>query len=670
MISLQDLLAYLASLFSFDQKHPLLFTQFHFWAFFFIVFAVFCAIMGIGRHGAGKPASVLRRPNGMPYLPKGRRLARNGYLTLVSLLFYYKTSGDFVLLLLVSTLTGYFAGRRMDALALKGGTAQGNPVPRLQGRRKAWMVSSVALNLFILFYFKYAYFFTDVINTILGTQFHVTNYFALWANLLTASSHFDASQILLPVGISFFTFQNISYIVDVYRRKVAHADNILDFGFYTTFFPQLVAGPIIRADQFVPQLYKPYFLTRRQFGIALFWVINGLMKKIILADYLAVNFVDRVFDNPALFTPFENLSSLFIYSLQVYADFSGYTDIAIGVAMMMGFYLPTNFHSPYKATNAAGFWKRWHMSLSNWLKDYLYIPLGGNRNGTAASYLILGGMLMAVALMAHTLWVTLTIAGIVALLAAVYILFPGHRKEYVRNVNNMDTMLLGGMWHGASFNFITWGALNGMGILVYKYWKKTSPWLRIVITGALFAALRVAVQYHPLPVLHLATWWTGIMFAGTVLRYFVFGIKRMVCKAHAPNPGDNRAETRFASAWNILLTFTFISFTRLFFRSGSNLHPSEANEVAWNTARQMVNRIGSHWQTEQVWPIVQNYLPVFILFVIGMIIHWLPENFKRRYRIWFASLPLWIMGVCTAVAVFVIYQFITADLQPFIYFQF
>lgn len=664
-----DFLTYLAHLFNFDQEHPLLFTQFNFWAFFFIVFAIFCAVMGMGKYGAGKPGAVRHHANGTPYLPKGHRLARNGYLTLVSLLFYYKTSGDFVILLLVSTLIGYFAGRRMDVLALKGMTQGGTITPQWQWKRKTWMISAVAINLFILFYFKYAYFFTEVVNTICDTQFRVTNYFALWANQLT-SSHFDASQILLPVGISFFTFQNISYIADVYRRKVAHADNILDFGFYTTFFPQLVAGPIIRADQFVPQLYKPYFLTKRQFGIALFWIINGLMKKIILADYLAVNFVDRVFDNPTLFTPFENFCSLFVYSLQVYADFSGYTDIAIGVAMMMGFYLPKNFHSPYKATNAAGFWKRWHISLSNWLKDYLYIPLGGNRNGTVGSYLILGGMLAVVALMAKTQWVTITVVSVIVMLAAIYILFPGHRKEYVRNINNMDTMLLGGMWHGASFNFITWGALNGFGILIYKYWKKVKPWPRIVITGTLFAGFAVAAYLQPLPVLHLGLWWTGIMFAGTVVRYIIYGIGRLAFHTSKADPGGKKAETPFATVWNVVLTFAFISFTRLFFRSGSNLHPSEANEMAWRTARQMVNQIGSHWQLEQVWPIVQNYLPVFIIFIVGMIIHWLPDHFKRRYRLWFANLPLWLMGTVTILAVFIIYQFITADLQPFIYFQF
>ena len=188
--------------------------------------------------------------------------------------------------------------------------------------------------------------------------------------------------IPLPIGISFYTFQVISYTVDVYKGSIRPVRNLLDFGFYVSFFPQLVAGPIVRASEFIPQLYKPYHLGRRQFGIAVFWILNGLAKKIILSDYIAVNFIDRVFENPLLFSGFENLMALFGYSLQVYADFSGYTDIATGVAMLMGFYLPQNFNSPYKAPNASNFWKRWHISLSRWLQTYLYIPLGGNRNAS------------------------------------------------------------------------------------------------------------------------------------------------------------------------------------------------------------------------------------------------------------------------------------------------
>ena len=597
---MRDLISFLIDLFSFDKEHPLLFTQFNFWAFFLLVFAGFCLIQRSCRKGrlAGKDNKLT---------------FRNGYLFIVSLFFYFKTSGLFVLLLVFSTFLGYYLGIWMDKQQERDGR-----------RRKALMITGVAINLLVLFYFKYAYFFTDIHNNIFHTDHQVVNHLAQFANHFTKTPRFDASKILLPVGISFFTFQNISYIVDVYKNKIRHAGNILDFGFYTTFFPQLVAGPIVR---------------------------------------LAVNFVDRVFDNPMLFTGFENLSALFIYSLQVYADFSGYTDIAIGVAMLMGFYLPKNFNSPYKATNPAGFWKRWHMSLSNWLKDYLYIPLGGNRRATAASYIILGGMLIVVALMAQTAWVTLVVTTVIGILVAVYFIFPRHRREFRTNVNNMDTMLLGGMWHGASFNFITWGGLNGMGILVYKWWKKQGPRARVVATEALFALFLLADILWPSPALNLGAVWTGIIAVGTALRYLL--VNPLCDRFNIQN-----SKFKIEKVWNIFLTFVFITFTRLFFRSGSNLDPAEANQVAWNTAKSMVNRIGSPWQTDVIPDIIATYGNVFIVFVIGMVIHWLPERLKRRYRLAFATLPLWAMGIVVVAAIFVVYQFITADLQPFIYFQF
>ena len=644
--TMKDLITFLIDLFSFDKEHPLLFTQFNFWAFFLIVFAGFCLLQSPWFW-----TKVLKRSAADPKRPNLKLTVRNGYLFIVSLFFYFKTSGLFVLLLVFSTLLGFFLGIAMDK-------AENN-----KPKAKALMITGVVINLLVLFYFKYAYFFTDIHNNIFHTDLQVVNHLAVFANHFTKTPSFDASKILLPVGISFFTFQNISYIVDVYKHKIRHASNIFDFGFYTTFFPQLVAGPIVRADQFIPQLYKPYFLSRRQFGIAVFWIINGLMKKIILSDYLAVNFVDRVFENPLLYTGFENLSALFIYSLQVYADFSGYTDIAIGVAMLMGFYLPKNFNSPYKATSPAGFWKRWHMSLSNWLKDYLYIPLGGNRNATLGSYLILGGMLIVVALMAQTVWVTLVVTTVIGLLIAVYLIFPRHRREFNTNVNNMDTMLLGGMWHGASFNFITWGGLNGVGILIYKWWKKQDPRARVVATEALFAAFLLADILWPSPAFNVGAVWTGIICFGTALRYLVVN---PLCDRHQRAAAKQKIE----QVWSIFLTFVFITFTRLFFRSGSNLDPAEANQVAWNTAKNMVSRIGGSWQTGIIPDIIANYAGVFIVFVIGMVIHWLPERFKRRYRLSFAMMPLWLMAIVVVAAILLVYQFITADLQPFIYFQF
>ena len=633
-----DLLAYLTRLLAFDDSHPLLFTQIHFWVFFFLTYIGFALIVSLGER------RYQRRHKDLPTnrrIGRGRRLWRNGYLFLVSLFFYYKTSGKYVVLLIFSTIVGYFLGLLFDNMRSR----QERTGRSTQSGRKALMVLGVAINLGVLCYFKYAYFFTDIFNTIASTHYSIAN------------------AILLPVGISFFTFQNISYIVDVYKGRVRHADNILDFGFYTTFFPQLVAGPIIRADQFVPQLYKPYFLTRRQFGIAVFWILNGLFKKLILSDYLAVSFVDRVFDNPLLFTSFENFSALLIYSLQVYADFSGYTDIAIGVAMLMGFYLPKNFNSPYKATNAAGFWKRWHISLSNWLKDYLYIPLGGNRNGTLGTFLIPTVMLLVVALMTKNRYVTAAAIALVLVLSLVYWVFPRHRKDMTTNLNNFDTMLLGGLWHGASFNFITWGALNGLGILVYKTWKKWGPWARILGITAVYLLVKCAYHYYPLPVLSMFHFAFMVIAAVIILLNLVpaFGGKR-----YRPSGFKNGV----VLVWNTFLTFIFISFTRLFFRSGSNLDPAEANEVAWRTATQMVERIGGQWNWQQVPAILDNYASVFVVFLIGMVIHWLPERFKRRYRLWFAQLPLWLMLPLVVLGVFIVYQFITADLQPFIYFQF
>ena len=561
------------NIFSFDERYPLLFTQFNFWAFFAVVFAGFC-------------------------LMKNKRLLRNSYLFFMSVLFYYKTSGLFVLILIFSTIFGFFVGKGIDR-------------SNKNGYRKFLLTIGVIVNLAILCYFKYAYFFTDVYNSLFHSKIEIVNYLAKWANEWSGSNRFDAGKILLPVGISFYTFQNISYLVDVYRRKVGAVGNILDFGFYTSFFPQLVAGPIIRANQFIPQLYKPFFLSRRQFGIAVFWILNGLLKKIILSDYLAVNFVDRVFNNPTMFTGFENLMALFTYSLQVYADFSGYTDIAIGVAMLMGFYLPINFNSPYKAQNAGEFWKRWHISLSTWLKDYLYIPLGGNRKG-----------------------------------------------KFRTHVNLMTTMLLGGLWHGASWNFVIWGGLNGVGILVYKLWRNLTYLKKTLLCFALFMVFAIADYLYPIPVLNIGVIWTGIIFFGTLITAIHDAFRR------------GHTVEWLSRSWAIFQTFVFITFTRLFFRSGSNLDPAEANEVAWNTAKNMVGQIGSAWRTDLIPKMIYEYRFVFLLFVAGMIIHWLPTRWKRWYRLNFALMPLWLMVLVVCVCVFIIYQFITADLQPFIYFQF
>ena len=384
-----------------------------------------------------------------------------------------------------------------------------------------------------------------------------------------------------------------------------------------------------------------------------------MIKKLVLADYLAACFVDRIFENPNLFTPFENFSGLMLYSLQVYADFSGYTDIAIGVAMLMGFYLPVNFNSPYKAQNPTDFWRRWHMSLSRWLRDYLYIPLGGNRTSGVTSYCILFAILLIAAFRLKITGFTIAVVAIIAVILLLYFFRPSHRKTLGTNVNNMDTMLLGGLWHGSSFNFITWGGLNGLGILVYKWWKDC-PWrFRLLVLFLATVSLGIASHTTDLPLLNLLYYCIFTLLIGFTI---VFLLKRF-CQVPTLN-------SQLSTAWAVAITFVFISFTRLFFRSGSNLDPAEANEQAWQTASMMVEQIGSHWELSQIPAILANYWNVFLVFVIGMIVHWLPTRFKRRYRIWFASMPLWLITAVCVVTAVVLYQFVTAGPQPFIYFQF
>ena len=190
------------------------------------------------------------------------------------------------------------------------------------------------------------------------------------------NTNYEISEIFLPVGISFYTFQTLSYSIDIYRGKLTPERNILNFAFFVTFFPQLVAGPIVRASEFLPQLRSKLKLSNHNLSKAVFLIGSGLFKKAIISDYISVNYVDRIFDNPLLYSGVENLIGVYAYALQIYCDFSGYSDMAIGLALLLGFYLPINFDSPYKSSSITEFWRRWHISLSSWLKYYLYISLG------------------------------------------------------------------------------------------------------------------------------------------------------------------------------------------------------------------------------------------------------------------------------------------------------
>lgn len=548
----------IAQWFTYSVDEPLLFTQKYFWIFFALVMGGYSIVH---KHTA----------------------RRNTYLFLVSLFFYYKTSGFYFIILLFSTLADF----------LIGGAIYRNKV---KWQRQSLVALSVVVNLFVLGYFKYAYFVADFIHDLTGIQLEVMNHFALWTNN-AIGTNFVFEKILLPVGISFFTFQTISYSVDIYRGHIKPVKSILDFGFYVSFFPQLVAGPIVRASEFIPQLYEPYKLSRERAGLAVFWILNGLLKKLFLADYLAVQFIDRVFDNPQLYSGFETMSALFGYSMQVYADFSGYTDVAIGIAMLMGFTLPKNFNSPYKATSVADFWRRWHLSLSTWLRDYLYIPLGGNRTGSIASYTIVFLFFLMIALIVGDGYLTLALGGLFTLGFVLMRISPKTERWVNTNINLMLTMVLGGLWHGSSWNFVTWGTLNGVGLVVYKNWKKISPWS------------------------DRSKWWN--------------------------------------KAIGLMLTLSFITFTRAWFRSPT-----------WDGAIEILSKIPEDFGWSTMGAVVSSNWKFYLVLLGGYLIHWIPGKYKEQLRQSVSQSSVYMLFLLCVLSIMVIYQILSAEVQPFIYFAF
>ncbi len=640
---------FLHHIFAFDANSPLLFTQFYFWAFFALVFALFALIIG----------------NQKSKITNQKLHMRNVYLLFVSWFFYYKTSGLFLLILIFITLSDWLIAQGIHKSQIKNLKSK---IP------KFLLALSVTIDLGLLAYFKYAYFFTNMINDLFGTGFRVFDIFAYVGNGFADAGRFSVDTIILPVGISFYIFQVISYTSDVFHQSIQPVKNILDFGFYVSFFPQLVAGPIVRAQEFIPQLYKPYRLSRRAFGIAVFWIINGLAKKIIMSDFLAVNLIDRVFDNPLLFSGFENLFALFAYSLQVYADFSGYTDIAIGVAMLMGFYLPMNFNSPYKSQSPQEFWRRWHMSLGRWLKTYLYIPLGGNRSIGFGTYFWWTLIALVSAALTGWWWILIPFA-VFIIGVAIWnkwaisnqkSAISNQRKLLYANLNSFITQVLGGLWHGASWNFIIWGGINGIGMIVEKIWREMNWHLRFVLMTLLTAGLCGLDYYTNLPVWRLFAVWSAAIWVGTAIRYIYW----LITMDRKINHKLEIINQKLGTVWAVLQTFVFITFTRLFFRSSSNLDPATANEVAWATAKNMVNQIGGAWNNAIIPDFLWAYKWVVLMFVAGMVIHWIPTNWKRRYRLWFSAMPLWLMVIVVCMSIVVIYQFVSAEMQPFIYFQF
>lgn len=480
----------LENYFRYDPAAPLLFNSGAF-LFFFILFLLLFSSL------------------------KHQPLLRKLWTIAFSLFFYYLSSGFYFWILLFSTVVDYALGFLIY-----------NATTRV--KKRFFLFLSLVSNLGLLTYFKYTNFFIETFN-----QF---------------GASFSPTQIFLPVGISFYTFQTLSYSLDVYRGHLKPEKNFWNFTFFVTFFPQLVAGPIVRAMDFLPQLNKNLNLSRQDFGKAVFLIANGLFKKAVLSDYISVNFVDRIFETPALYNGFENLLGVYGYSLQIYCDFSGYSDMAIGIALLLGFQLPDNFRYPYKSASITEFWRRWHISLSSWLRDYLYISLGGNRKGRLRTYF-----------------------------------------------NLMLTMLLGGLWHGASWKFVVWGGLHGMMLVIEK----------------------MITRYISIP----KSWITQCL--------------------------------------GIFITFHFVCFAWIFFRA-------ENFSTAWEVIRQ----IATASNTLKLFPTIINYDTIVMVLVLGYVLHFSPTPWINTYKTTLTKAPLVLKALYISGIVWLTVQVATAEVIPFIYFQF
>jgi D-alanyl-lipoteichoic acid acyltransferase DltB (MBOAT superfamily) len=329
-----------------------------------------------------------------------RQLYRLVFLLVASCIFYMAWNPAYLFLILLSITVDYVSGHQMERAT----------DPNI---RKAWLAASLTVNLGLLAVFKYYNFFADAVvdaGEILGLEL--------------STFHID---VILPVGISFYTFESLSYTIDVYRGHIPPTRSFVRFATFITFFPHLVAGPIVRAADLLPQLRDRPRLTSDKVSEGVFLIATGLIKKIVFADYLAVNLIDRVFDDPTAYSSAEVMVGLYGYTLQIFCDFSGYTDVARGSALLFGLTLPENFDRPYQAQSPAEFWRRWHMTLSTWLRDYLYFPLGGSKVPPARAY--------------WNLWLT---------------------------------VFLVGLWHGAAWTFVIYGALHATSMVVHRFFHRRS----------------------------------------------------------------------------------------------------------------------------------------------------------------------------------------------------
>jgi len=403
----------------------------------------------------------------------------------------------FVGLLLLSTVLDFVCSHRIAAnrAAFEGE----DPAARGRARlaRNAWLGVSLVGNLGLLAYFKYT-------NFLLGA-------FADIAGALGVEVVVPHLRLLLPIGISFYTFQTLSYTIDVWRGRLTPERSLRRFALFVVFFPQLVAGPIVRAHELLPQLHRPPQLSAAFMSRGMYRILGGVIKKVVLGDWIAAQFTDAVFAAPGTYTSLEILLALYAFTLQLYADFSGYSDIAIGVAMLLGFKIPENFDRPYQARNLGEFWRRWHMTLSTWLRDYVFFPLGGSRGSPGRAY--------------FNLWLT---------------------------------MFLVGMWHGASWNFVIYSNVHALAML-FNRWNRgrargpvtaarSAPWVvgLLLLAGAVYGLGAQVLELDPAPALGLAG----------------FAAAMFLLVAWLPETG-----TRLNAALHVALTFHFTVLSRVFFRA-------------------------------------------------------------------------------------------------------
>lgn len=471
------------------------------------------------------------------------------FVTLFSYYFYYKSSGMYFVLLALVTVCDYFIARAIHGITPKG------PLARLL------LLLSLILDLGLLVFFKYTNFLGENICALLescGIDVPSSITGSYLRNVV-----WQPRDIFLPVGISFFTFQSLSYTIDVYRGNIKPLNRLLDYAFYVSFFPQLVAGPIVRARDFILQIRRPLMVTSQMFGAGVFYIIAGLFKKAVISDYISINFVERIFDQPDLYSGLENLLAVYGYTLQIYCDFSGYSDMAIGIALLLGFHFPQNFDSPYKSASITEFWRRWHISLSSWLKDYLYISLGGNRRG-----------------------------------------------KLRQNINLLTTMLLGGLWHGASLNFVLWGAIHGILLCIDKMWHAIAPALS-------------PLTYLP-------------------------GKKD-------PCPRKNRAVQLIGG----ILTFHLVAACWVLFRAPS-----------FGIAEQVFHQIFHKFQPQIFLQWCNSYKAVALLMLLGFTLHWLPSSISAKAKAFVSRSPLAVKALLLILLIYLVIQIKSSDVQPFIYFQF